>query len=100
MVNHERPDLQESAQALVRQLAEYTITLKQLEDNLLARLAASQGDILEDIALIEGLVRWGAGWWGGVGAQDALRGDAGHGCRWFDSPLLSSSLPGSDRTHP
>ena len=27
---------------LVRQLAEYTITLKQLEDNLLARLAASQ----------------------------------------------------------
>lgn len=27
---------------LVRQLAEYTISLKQLEDNLLARLAASQ----------------------------------------------------------
>lgn len=27
---------------LVRQLAEYTISIKQLEDNLLARLAASQ----------------------------------------------------------
>lgn len=27
---------------LVRQLAEYTISLKELEDNLLARLAASQ----------------------------------------------------------
>ena len=55
VVDHERPDLQESATALVRQLAEYTISLKQLEDNLLARLAASQGDILEDIELIEGL---------------------------------------------
>ena len=42
IVDHERSDLQESATRLVRQLAEYTITLKQLEDNLLARLAASQ----------------------------------------------------------
>ena len=42
VVDHERSDLQESAMRLVRQLAEYTITLKQLEDNLLARLAASQ----------------------------------------------------------
>ena len=41
VVDHERPDLQEHATALVRQLAEYTITLKQLEDSLLARLAAS-----------------------------------------------------------
>jgi dynein heavy chain len=54
-VDHERPDLQETAMRLVRQLAEYTISLKELEDNLLARLAASQGDILEDIPLIEGL---------------------------------------------
>lgn len=51
-MDHERPDLQESATALVRQLAEYTITLKGLEDALLARLAASQGDILEDVALV------------------------------------------------
>lgn len=55
VVDHERPELQETATSLVRQLAEYTISLKALEDNLLARLAASQGDILEDIALIEGL---------------------------------------------
>ena len=42
VVDHERPDLQEAATALVRQLAEYTITLNKLEDGLLARLAASQ----------------------------------------------------------
>ena len=37
VVDHERPDLQEQATALVRQLAEYTITLKDLEDGLLSR---------------------------------------------------------------
>lgn len=37
VVDHERPDLQQHATALVRQLADYTITLKDLEDNLLAR---------------------------------------------------------------
>lgn len=42
VVNHERPDLQDSAMRLVRELAQYTIQLKELEDNLLARLAASQ----------------------------------------------------------
>ncbi len=42
VVNHERPDLQESVRRLVRELAQYTIQLKELEDNLLARLAASQ----------------------------------------------------------
>lgn len=42
VVNHERPDLQEGAIQLVKQLAAYTIDLKQLEDSLLARLAASQ----------------------------------------------------------
>ena len=46
MVDHERPDLQETAMRLVRQLAEYTISLKELEDNLLARLAASQARYL------------------------------------------------------
>eukprot|EP00879_Flechtneria_rotunda_P029616 GHRR01032042.1.p1 GENE.GHRR01032042.1~~GHRR01032042.1.p1 ORF type:complete len:1612 (+),score=608.41 GHRR01032042.1:122-4837(+) len=55
VVDHERPDLQEQAAALVRQLAEYTITLKELEDSLLFRLANAQGDILEDIELIENL---------------------------------------------
>eukprot|EP00878_Enallax_costatus_P032701 GHUV01035957.1.p1 GENE.GHUV01035957.1~~GHUV01035957.1.p1 ORF type:complete len:354 (+),score=108.96 GHUV01035957.1:90-1151(+) len=55
VVDHERPDLQEQSSTLVRQLAEYTITLKELEDNLLFRLANAQGDILEDIELIENL---------------------------------------------
>jgi dynein heavy chain, axonemal len=55
VVEHERPDLQEQAQALVKQLGEFTITLKTLEDNLLTRLANSKGDILEDIKLIENL---------------------------------------------
>jgi hypothetical protein len=55
VVEHERPDLQEQAQNLVKQLGEFTITLKSLEDNLLTRLANSQGDILEDIELIENL---------------------------------------------
>lgn len=55
VVEHERPDLQEQAQQLVKQLGEYTIILIDLEDNLLFRLANSQGDILEDIELIENL---------------------------------------------
>ena len=55
VVGKERPDLQEQSQNLVKQLNQYEITLGELEDALLARLAASQGDILEDIALIEGL---------------------------------------------
>ncbi|KAI8473051.1 MAG: flagellar outer dynein arm heavy chain beta [Monoraphidium minutum] len=55
VVNHERPDLQEQAAVLVSTLGQYTITLKELEDSLLARLANAQGDILEDIELIENL---------------------------------------------
>ena len=42
VVKHERPDLQEAAAVLVRQLADYTITLTSLENNLLARLANSK----------------------------------------------------------
>jgi dynein heavy chain, axonemal len=55
VVDHERPDLQEQAAQLVRQLNEYNITLQDLENSLLARLANAQGDILEDIELIENL---------------------------------------------
>lgn len=43
------------ARQLVRQLNEYNITLIDLENSLLFRLANSQGDILEDIELIENL---------------------------------------------
>ena len=42
VVAHERPDLQEQAANLVRQLASFTITLTELEDDLLQRLASSQ----------------------------------------------------------
>lgn len=42
VVVHERPDLQEQAAALVKQLADFTILLTGLEDGLLRRLAASQ----------------------------------------------------------
>eukprot|EP00899_Mesostigma_viride_P009330 jgi/Mesvir1/18399/Mv14277-RA.1 len=55
VVNKERADLEETRQGLVRQLNEFKITLKDLEDNLLFRLSNSQGDILEDIELIENL---------------------------------------------
>ena len=55
VVEHERPDLQEQARQLVRQLNEYNITLTDLENGLLFKLANSQGDILEDIELIENL---------------------------------------------
>ena len=55
VVAHERPDLQEQAAQLVRQLNEYNITLLELENSLLFRLANSQGDILENIELIENL---------------------------------------------
>ncbi|KAL4513647.1 hypothetical protein Ndes2526A_g04979 [Nannochloris sp. 'desiccata'] len=55
VVGHEAADLQAQAAALSAQLAEYTVTLEELEDGLLARLAASQGDILEDKPLVENL---------------------------------------------
>ena len=42
VVDHERADLQQAAAALVAQLGQYTITLTELENNLLARLADSQ----------------------------------------------------------
>jgi dynein heavy chain len=42
VVEHERPDLQEQARQLVRQLNEYNITLTDLENSLLFRLANSQ----------------------------------------------------------
>ena len=55
VVEKERFDLQEQSSNLVRQLGEYTVQLTDLEDNLLSRLSNAQGDILEDIALIENL---------------------------------------------
>lgn len=55
VVNKERAELEEARQGLVRQLNEFKIALKGLEDNLLVKLSNSQGDILEDVELINNL---------------------------------------------
>jgi dynein heavy chain len=55
VVKKERPDLAAQKEELIQQQNEFKIKLKELEDNLLYRLANSQGDILDDIELIENL---------------------------------------------
>jgi len=55
VVNKERPDLEEQKLALMDQQNGFKLKLKGLEDELLYRLSSSQGDILDDIELIEGL---------------------------------------------
>ena len=57
VVNKERPDLEEQKGILMDQQNGFKLKLKALEDELLYRLSSSQGDILEDIELIEGLER-------------------------------------------
>jgi len=52
VVNKERPDLEEARMALVEQQNQFTIKLKELEDDLLYRLATAEGDILSDEDLI------------------------------------------------
>ncbi len=55
VVNKERPDLEELKTQLIIQNTEFTIKLKQLEDDLLHKLSTAEGDITEDVALIESL---------------------------------------------
>jgi dynein heavy chain len=55
VVNKERPDLEELKTQLIIQNTEFTIKLKQLEDDLLYKLSTAEGDITEDVALIESL---------------------------------------------
>eukprot|EP00960_Hanusia_phi_P043076 755854-Hanusia_phi.AAC.6 len=55
VVTKERPDLEEEKTMLIKQQNEFTVRLKQLEDDLLRKLAEAQGDITEDVALIESL---------------------------------------------
>eukprot|EP00050_Salpingoeca_kvevrii_P003770 m.233351 g.233351 ORF g.233351 m.233351 type:complete len:4592 (-) comp10879_c0_seq1:411-14186(-) len=55
VVTAERPDLQELKAKLTMEQNQYMITLKELEDNLLARLSAAEGDFLKDEALVIGL---------------------------------------------
>jgi len=55
VVAKERPDLEQLKANLTRQQNEFKITLKQLEDSLLARLSAAEGNFLGDYALVENL---------------------------------------------
>lgn len=55
VVKKERPDLAQQKEELIQQQNEFLIKLKQLENDLLFRLATSEGDILENIELIENL---------------------------------------------
>jgi dynein heavy chain len=55
VVDAERPDLAAAAAGLAAAAAQYATTLVGLEDDLLARLAAASGDILENGALVDGL---------------------------------------------
>lgn len=45
VVNKERPDLEETKTQLIIQNTEFTIKLKQLEDELLYQLSTAEGDI-------------------------------------------------------
>ncbi|XP_076855598.1 dynein axonemal heavy chain 17-like [Brachyhypopomus gauderio] len=55
VVAKERPDLEELKAELTKQQNTFKITLKQLEDSLLARLSAASGNFLGDTALVENL---------------------------------------------
>ena len=55
VVRKERFDLATLSEDLVKQQNDFTIKVKELEDNILYKLATAQGDITEDVDLIEGL---------------------------------------------
>lgn len=55
VVRKERLDLALLSEELVKQQNDFTIKMKELEDNILSKLATSQGDITEDVELIESL---------------------------------------------
>ena len=55
VVSKERPDLAKQKKQLVQQENQFKIKMIELEDEILARLAAAEGDITEDKDLIEGL---------------------------------------------
>ncbi|XP_063241593.1 dynein beta chain, ciliary-like [Bacillus rossius redtenbacheri] len=55
VVKVERPDLESKKSELTKQQNDFKITLKELEDNLLQRLAAAGENILGDVQLVENL---------------------------------------------
>ena len=55
IVKADRPDLELQKSELTKQLNEYKILLKSLEDDLLLRLSTAGDDIINDTALIDNL---------------------------------------------
>merc|ERR1719506_894294 len=55
VVKKERPDLEEQKAALISQQNQFKIQLKEIEDSLLFRLATAEGDLTENVELIENL---------------------------------------------
>eukprot|EP00804_Cyclotella_cryptica_P004521 CCRYP_006874-RA/>CCRYP_006874-RA protein AED:0.08 eAED:0.09 QI:0/0/0.5/1/0/0/2/139/4220 len=55
VVEKERPDLAALSSKLVNQQNGFKIKMKELEDDILHKLATAEGDITENVALIEGL---------------------------------------------
>merc|ERR1711871_1315183 len=51
----ERPDLAKRSEELVSQASSFLVKMKELEDDILYRLAHAEGDLTEDVELIEGL---------------------------------------------
>lgn len=55
VVNKERPDLESSKSELTTQQNSFKIRLKELEDSLLSRLSAADGDFLSNYDLVNNL---------------------------------------------
>jgi len=55
VVKKERPELEEKKGELMKQQNEFKIKLKEIEDSLLYQLATAEGDLTENIELIENL---------------------------------------------
>jgi len=55
VVKKERPDLESSKNDLIKQQNEFKIKMKEIEDSLLYQLATAEGDLTENIELIENL---------------------------------------------
>uniref|UniRef100_H2Y9A0 Dynein axonemal heavy chain 11 n=1 Tax=Ciona savignyi TaxID=51511 RepID=H2Y9A0_CIOSA len=55
VVSLERPDLEQLKVELTKHQNDFKITLKKLEDNLLSRLSAAEGNFLGDVELVENL---------------------------------------------
>ena len=54
-MRHERPDLEEQREELVKDMADSSMLLKQLEDTLLKELSSAEGNILDNEELIKAL---------------------------------------------